>query len=121
MNDVVREVGGTLGVAVLGSVLASSYGGGMDDAVAGLPAEAAEAASDSVGARPRGRRAARRRHRARGSIAAANQAFVDAMTTTATLAAAVALLGALIAAAFLPSRAARRAVTDDPLPEPAAA
>ena len=28
MNDVVREVGGTLGVAVLGSVLASSYGDG---------------------------------------------------------------------------------------------
>ena len=37
MNDVVREVGGTLGVAVLGSVLASSYGDGMDGAVAGLP------------------------------------------------------------------------------------
>ena len=34
MNDVVREVGGTLGVAVLGSVLASSYGDGMDGAVA---------------------------------------------------------------------------------------
>ena len=49
MNDVVREVGGTLGVAVLGSVLASSYGNGMDGAVRGLPHDAAEAASDSVG------------------------------------------------------------------------
>ncbi len=38
MNDVVREVGGTLGVAVLGSVLASAYASGMDGAVSGLPA-----------------------------------------------------------------------------------
>ena len=37
MNDVVREVGGTLGIAVLGSILSSSYGSGMDDATAGLP------------------------------------------------------------------------------------
>ena len=72
MNDVVRELGGTLGVAVLGSVLTSSYGSGMDDATAGLPPAAAEAAGDSVGAahadrrtarRPRRRRADRRRQR----------------------------------------------------------
>ena len=31
MNDVLREVGGTLGVAVLGSLLASKYAGGMAD------------------------------------------------------------------------------------------
>jgi hypothetical protein len=49
MNDVVREVGGTLGVAVLGSVLSTSYASGMDDATSGLPHGAAEAASDSVG------------------------------------------------------------------------
>ena len=107
MNDVVREVGGTLGVAVLGSVLASGYGGSMDDAVEGLPPGAAEAASDSVGAAHQvaaqlgGDTAAR-------LIQAADQAFVDAMSTTATLAAAVALFGALIAAAFLPSRARTR-------------
>ena len=106
MNDVVREVGGTLGVAVLGSVLASGYGGSMDgEAVAGLPADAAEAASDSVGgahevAAQMGGEAAGR------LIHLADQAFVDAMTTTALLAAGVALVGALIAAAFLPSRAA---------------
>ena len=118
MNDVVREVGGTLGVAVLGSVLASSYGNGMDGAVHGLPTGAAEAASDSVGG-------AHDVAAQLGGDAAvqltqvANQSFVDAMSTTATLAAGVALAGALIAAAFLPSRArAPRAVA---LPEPAAA
>jgi hypothetical protein len=40
-------------------------------------------------------------------IAAANQAFVGAMSTTAGIAAAVAIAGALIAALFLPARSAR--------------
>jgi EmrB/QacA subfamily drug resistance transporter len=122
MNDVVREVGGTLGVAVLGSVLASSYGTGMDGAVEGLPHDAAEAAGDSVGgahevaAQMGGEAGAR-------LSALANESFVEAMTTTATLAAGVALAGALIAAAFLPSRAAKStvAISDQALPEPAAA
>jgi EmrB/QacA subfamily drug resistance transporter len=104
MNDVVREVGGTLGIAVLGSMLTSSYGAGMDDATAGLPTAAAEAASDSVGAA----------HEVAAQLGGgagarltemANSAFVDAMATTATIAAAAAMIGALIALAFLPSRA----------------
>ena len=101
MNDVVREVAGTLGIAVLGSVLASSYASGMDGAVSGLPADAAAAASDSVGA------AHVVAAQVGGSdlVAAANQAFVEAMGTTASIAAAVAIVGALIAAVFLPARA----------------
>jgi Na+/melibiose symporter-like transporter len=117
MNDVVREVGGTLGVAVLGSVLASSYGDGMDGATRGLPHDAAEAASDSVGgahevaAQIGGETATR-------LSAVANQSFVDAMSTSATLAAGVAAAGALIALAFLPSRKRGGAV---PVPAPAPA
>ena len=106
MNDVVREVGGTLGVAVLGSLLSSGFSSGMTDAVAGLPPEQAEAASDSVGAAH-----AVAAHAGGGAarlIGVADQAFVDAMATTATIAAGVALLGALIAAAFLPARAGAR-------------
>ncbi len=106
MNDVVREVGGTLGVAVLGSLLSSGFTSGMTDAVAGLPPEQAEAASDSVGAAH-----AVAAHAGGGAarlIGAADQAFVDAMATTAAIAAGVALLGALIAAAFLPARAGAR-------------
>jgi Major Facilitator Superfamily len=107
MNDVVREVGGTLGIAVLGSVLSSSYSSGMDDATAGMPAGAAEAASDSVGA---AHEVAAHLGAAGGRlIDASNAAFVDAMTTTATIGAAVAVFGALIAAAFLPARAGRPA------------
>ncbi len=107
MNDVVREVGGTLGVAVLGSVLASSYATGMDGATTGLPEEAAAAATDSVGA---AHQIAGHMGGAPDLVIAANDAFVDAMSTTAGIAAAIALAGALIAAAFLPARARGRSV-----------
>ena len=50
MNDVTREVAGSLGVAVLGSVLASAYASGMEGSVDGLPSPAAAAAGDSVSA-----------------------------------------------------------------------
>jgi len=50
------------------------------------------------------------------------QAFIDAMTTAASIAAGVALLGALVAAAFLPSRALTEPDPDEAgLPEPALA
>jgi hypothetical protein len=102
MNDVVREVAGTLGVAVLGSVLASGYASHMD--VGGLPADAAAAASDSVG----GAHAVAAQIGSADLVTAANQAFVDAMSSTASIAAGIAIAGALIAAAFLPARAKTR-------------
>jgi EmrB/QacA subfamily drug resistance transporter len=121
MNDVVREVGGTLGVAVLGSFLSSGFASAMDGSVPDLPAEQAEAAGDSVGAAHAvaaqlgGGAAAR-------LVDASNHAFVDAMATTASIAAAVALAGALIAAAFLPARARLpRIAAGAALPQPAAA
>jgi EmrB/QacA subfamily drug resistance transporter len=120
MNDVVREVGGTLGVAVLGSFLSSSFASGMDGSVATLPPEQAAAASDSVGAAHEvaahlgGGTAAR-------LVDASNQAFVDAMATTASIAAAVALVGALIAVAFLPARARTTTGREIAVPAPASA
>jgi EmrB/QacA subfamily drug resistance transporter len=121
MNDVVREVGGTLGVAVLGSIVSTSYASGMDGATSGLPHGAAEAASDSVSA---AHEVAAEAGGQTGAhlIALADQAFVDAMTSAAGVAAAVALFGALIAAVLLPSRArSEAAVAEEPVPEPAAA
>jgi MFS transporter, DHA2 family, multidrug resistance protein len=96
-----------VGIAVLGSLLATSYASSMD----GAP----EAARDSVGAA----HAVAAQTGATDLVATANQAFVDAMSTTAGIAAAIAMLGAVIALAFLPARAR----TDDPglVPEPAMA
>jgi EmrB/QacA subfamily drug resistance transporter len=121
MNDVVREVGGTLGIAVLGSALASGYASSMDGAVAGLPADASAAASDSVGA---AQQVGAQLGGSTGAelIATANQAFVEAMSTTAGVAAAIAVAGALIAAVFLPSRArSEPSITTGALPDGAAA
>ena len=51
VNDTTRELGGALGVAVLGSVLSSVFASKMSDAVSGveLPPKAADAAQDSIG------------------------------------------------------------------------
>ena len=96
INDTTRVAGGALGVAVLGSLLASGYRGEMDS-IPGLP----EAARDSLGGAlaigdPR-------------LVAAAQDAFVSGMHTGALVAAGVALAGAIVAAVFLPSEARERA------------
>lgn len=101
MNDTTRQVGGALGVAVLGSIYASSYSHAMTSAVRGLPAAAATQATNSIGkavavASQLGPRGAQ-------LVGAARDAFVNSMGTAVTVAAAVALLGAVISALFLPA------------------
>jgi DHA2 family multidrug resistance protein-like MFS transporter len=45
-----RQVGSTIGVAILGTVISNSYSSGVASAAAGLPAQAAAAVRSSVGA-----------------------------------------------------------------------
>lgn len=103
MNDTTRQVGGALGVAVLGSVLASTYSAAMIPMVAALPAPAAELALDSVGGAARV--AAEIGEAGAALLQAAASSFVDGMGDAALVAALVALAGAVVAAVFLPSRA----------------
>lgn len=49
LNDTVRELGGALGVALLGSVLNSSYGASVAPAADALPPELAEATREGIG------------------------------------------------------------------------
>jgi EmrB/QacA subfamily drug resistance transporter len=121
MNDVVRELGGTLGVAVLGSIVSTSYASGMEGATSGLAPGAAEAAGDSVSA---AHEVAAEVGGGGGAqlIALADQAFVDAMTTAAGVGAIVALVGAVFAAIWLPARARTEPeVIEAEVPEPAVA
>jgi EmrB/QacA subfamily drug resistance transporter len=106
MNDTTRQVGGALGVAVLGSVLASTYAGAMASAVAGLPPEAARLALDSVGGAARV--ASQMGEAGPSLIQAASSAFVDGMGNAVWVAVGVALLGALVCSIFLPSRASHQ-------------
>lgn len=103
VNDATRLVGGALGVAVLGSLLASDYRDGMDETVQALPAPAADAAAGSIGG------AVEVAARLGGSTGqalqdAASAAFVNGMQTSLLVAAAVAFAGALSAARYLPGR-----------------
>lgn len=102
MNDTTRQVGGALGVAVLGSVLASTYSAAMTPLVTALPPPAAELALDSVGGAARV--AAEIGEAGAALIRAAASAFVDGMGNAALVAAGVALAGAVVSAVFLPSR-----------------
>ncbi|NQW23469.1 MAG: DHA2 family efflux MFS transporter permease subunit [SAR202 cluster bacterium] len=101
MNDVTRQVAGALGVAVIGSVINTVYSGKMSDAVAGLPPEAAKAASDSVGAASQ-IALTMPAEVAGGLVNAANLAFTDALGIAVLVAAGAALVGSVFIARFMP-------------------
>ncbi len=106
VNDTTREIGGALGVAVLGSVLSSAFGSRMSTAVADtpLPADVKAVAQHSLGGALAVARNVGGDH---GTALAqsARGAFVDGFHTTTTVAAGCAFLGALGAFIFLPARA----------------
>jgi EmrB/QacA subfamily drug resistance transporter len=97
INDTTRQVGGALGVAVLGSVASSLYGSHVADAIPpSLPDGVASGVKDSLGF------ALARTPELAG---AARAAFVDGMHAGVLVAAGVALIGALVALFWLPARA----------------
>jgi Na+/melibiose symporter-like transporter len=109
MNDTTRQVGGALGVAVLGSVLTSSYASSIAPALQGLPASAAALAGDSVGGATEVA-AHTRGIGAQALLQSAHAAFTTGMGDALLIAAGVAAAGAIIVGAFLPARAAPVAI-----------
>lgn len=93
-----RQVGGTIGVAILGTVLNSAYRDRLD--VSGLPAEAAHAARDSAS----GAVAVAAQAKLPALAESARNAFVHGMNATLWTCCAVAALGLVLALAFLPRR-----------------
>ncbi len=116
MNDTTRELGGTLGVAVLGSVFSSVYGPKIVQLLEGtpIPAAALAAARESVAAAmvvaSQAPAAAQE-----GIVGAARTAFLDGMHAGSWVAAGAALLGAVLAFAFLPAH--HVPAVDDPADE----
>lgn len=115
VNDTTRELGGTLGVAVIGSVFASLYAAGFDGASARLPIGAAPdsigaafAISEQIGGAPGA---------ALREIASAG--FYDGLAAGCLVAAGVCAVGSLFVAALLPSRPAEEEA-DDQLRAPTA-
>jgi len=122
INDSTRLVGGTVGVAVIGSVYASVYGSHLTATMpAGVPGQVAAIAHQSIGAA----------YAAAGKIAAlghpvlgqalhhaATNAFLRGLTIGALVAGGVAVAGTLLAVLFLPAQpasptAGQAGTTDD--------
>ncbi|MGQ0842646.1 MAG: DHA2 family efflux MFS transporter permease subunit [Sporichthyaceae bacterium] len=105
VNDTTREVGGTLGVAIVGSVMASVYAPNVADRLAdrGVPAPLREQASESViGAL---QIAAASGEEAGPLATAVRLAFMDGFRAGALVSGFVCLLGAIAALRFLPAHA----------------
>ncbi|MBZ5735620.1 DHA2 family efflux MFS transporter permease subunit [Nocardioides sp. TRM66260-LWL] len=123
VNDATRELGGTLGVAVIGSVFSSVYASRLGELLDGarLPAEQLRAAQESVGvANALGARMPEVR-------SALETAFMDGLATGCLVIGSLCLLGALGALVALPGRrwmaaheAAGHAAPDVPAAVPAA-
>ena len=126
INDTTRQVGGALGVAVMGSVGASLYHRSAARSLAGvhLPAAAAAQARNSIGS------ALAVSHSLPAPSAglvkqAARNAFIHGLDVASAVGFVVAVGGALLAWRFLPAPASTRAslfeVALDPALEPAVA
>ena len=119
VNDATRLIGGTLGVAVIGSVYASVYGSRLTATTpAGVPGQVAALAHQSVGAAYAAAGAVGGGgHPALGQALhlAATDAFLRGLTIGALVAGGVAAAGAILAALFLPAQPGQAA-----LPAPAA-
>jgi len=104
LNDTVREMGGAVGIALIGSVLNAAYQANVEPATAGLPPEAAQPVTDGIG----GALAVATQMGPNGAtiIDAARQAFVDAMTPALLLGASVCAAAALFTALRGPKTAA---------------
>jgi len=102
MNDVVRQVAGALGIAIIGSIMNTAYRDRMAERTGALPEPAGDAARDSVGAALQiagqfgGEPGA-------ALAAAARSGFVEAMGVAALVAAGVALMSAGLVARWLPA------------------
>ena len=102
MNDTTRELGGALGVAVLGSVVTSQFTSSLAPAITNLPAQAkAMADSGLAGAL----RVASELPGSAGTTleAAAKQSFVDGISMAAVVATVVVITAAVAAWFLLPS------------------
>jgi EmrB/QacA subfamily drug resistance transporter len=119
VNDATRLLGGTLGVAVIGSVYASLYASRLTSALpSGLPGGVAHTANESVGAALTV--AGSVAHGGHPTLAtavhdAASSAFFHGFHAANYVAAAVAAAGAAMALVLLP---AHPTVTDDDATEP---
>lgn len=110
VNDTALELGGALGIAILGSVLATTYKDDLADTAGGrLPAEALDVAKDSIG----GAQAVAEKvlqdpaggpRAAQSLLDAANGSFAEAVSHTSLVGGVILALGTVAVTLLLPGR-----------------
>jgi EmrB/QacA subfamily drug resistance transporter len=113
LNDTVREFGGALGVALMGSLLSAGYSSHIGAATTALPADAAASVKEGIG----GAFAIAPRLGDQGPavLDAARHAFVDGWRLSMWVAAALLLITAAFSAVWIPGRNAEAVVGVDDL------
>jgi hypothetical protein len=108
VNDTTREIGGALGIAVVGSVLSSGFRSSIGDSGVALPGEAGESIQAATRAAhelgPDGAALAR----------AAHDAYADAMPAAILVLVGAILIGVLVTLLFMPKGQHPRAAADGP-------
>ena len=107
-NDTTRELGGALGVAVLGSLVTTTFSSNLGSSVSGLPAGVREQAQSGL-AGALGV-AARMGPSGDALASAAKSAFVDGLGVAAVVGAGVVLVAATVAWFLLPHQPVGQAV-----------
>jgi EmrB/QacA subfamily drug resistance transporter len=126
VNDTTRELGGALGVAVLGSLVAAHYKSALAPAVSALPSFGKTVAFSSLGGAVD---TVNRLHltgdAARNIVDSAKASFTSGMSTACLVGAAVAALASILVYRLLPDRldvpahALVHGAEPEPVPEPA--
>lgn len=115
--NTVRQVGGALGIAVLGAVVMAVYRGSIQPTLAQVPPPARGEVSESIA----GAHAVAERLGLAPLLQPANEAFVSAMHTAAALSGSIALLAVLVVLRWLPGRRAAAGGAPGAGSDPAAA
>ncbi|MDN0200346.1 MFS transporter [Streptomyces sp. S.PNR 29] len=111
-NDTALELGGSLGIAILGSLLGTAYRDELTDLVGGrLPAAALDTAKDSVGgglavAEQIAQNPAAGPQQAQAVVDAVHQAFAHGVAQTSLVGGIIMAAGTMIVLAVLPGRKA---------------
>ncbi len=118
MNDTTRQMGGAVGVAVVGSVLASSYRPAVTTSLTalGAPSRVVDAAKESLGGavQAAAKLPAPLSHEV---TVAAQHAFVDGLSTALIMASGIMIVATIVVFVFLPARATDATdATDHELP-----
>ncbi|OKJ10230.1 MFS transporter [Kitasatospora sp. CB01950] len=102
LNNTFRQVGGSLGIAVLGALLSTVYRNGMEDHLAAVPEQFRSRAGESIESTLG---TAEKLH-LQALVDPAKDAFISAMHVVSGVSAGVTVIGAVLALMLLPGKSA---------------